>query len=59
MKMRNLNTYQKQNSVREGAPGRVYRMGFSDATNGMALSIRNGQLVESYSRKKIFLNKFI
>ena len=56
--MRNLVIYQRQNTVREGAPGSSYRLGFSDPTNGAALSIRNGRLMESYSKKKIFYSKY-
>jgi hypothetical protein len=59
MKIRNLNLYQRHNSIREGAPDRSYRMGFSDPTNGAALSIRNGRLIESYAKKKIFYKQFM
>jgi len=59
MKIRNLDLYQRQTSIREGAPDRSYRMGFTDPTNGAAFFIRNGRLMESYARKKIFYKKFI
>jgi hypothetical protein len=58
MKIRNLDLYKRQNSLREGAPDRFYRMGFSDPTNGAALCIRNGRLLESYAKKKIFYKQF-
>ena len=59
MKLKNLDVYAKNASIRARGPRQTYNFGFGDETRGFALEVSGGRIIEKSSRRKIFYQLYI